>query len=37
MGYESLKYVHHLPVTDRFDDGGEKGSIRNGWAWYTGI
>ena len=24
-------------VTDQFDDGGKKGSIQNGWAWYTGI
>ena len=20
-----------------FDDGGQKGNIQNGWAWYTGI
>lgn len=37
MGYKSMKYVKRIVVTDRFDDGGEKGNIQNGWAWYTGI
>jgi DMSO/TMAO reductase YedYZ molybdopterin-dependent catalytic subunit len=37
MGYKSMKYVHRIVVADRFDDGGEKGNIQNGWAWYTGI
>lgn len=37
LGYKSLKYLHRIVVTDRFDDGGEKGDIENGWAWYTGI
>jgi DMSO/TMAO reductase YedYZ molybdopterin-dependent catalytic subunit len=37
MGYKSMKYVHRLVVTDRFDDGGDRGNIQNGWAWYTGI
>ncbi len=37
MGYKSMKYVHRIVVSDDFDDGGEKGNIRNGWAWYTGI
>jgi DMSO/TMAO reductase YedYZ molybdopterin-dependent catalytic subunit len=37
MGYKSMKYVHRIVVTDRFDDGGAAGDIQNGWAWYTGI
>jgi DMSO/TMAO reductase YedYZ molybdopterin-dependent catalytic subunit len=37
MGYKSMKYLHRIVVKDEFDDGGEKGSIQNGWAWYTGI
>jgi DMSO/TMAO reductase YedYZ molybdopterin-dependent catalytic subunit len=37
LGYKSMKYLHRIVVTDRFDDGGEKGNIQNGWAWYAGI
>lgn len=37
VGYKSLKYLHRIVVTDEFDDGGESGSIQNGWAWYVGI
>ena len=37
MGYKSMKYIHRIVVKDEFDDGGEKGNIQNGWAWYTGI
>ena len=37
MGYKSVKYVKRIVVTDEFNDGGDKGNIRNGWAWYTGI
>ena len=37
MGYKSMKYVRRIVVADRFDDGGMKGNIQNGWAWYTGI
>ncbi|CAN5864213.1 molybdopterin-binding protein [soil metagenome] len=37
MGYKSMKYLHRIVVKDEFDDGGEKGNIQNGWAWYTGI
>ena len=37
MGYKSMKYVHRIAVTDEFEDGGKKGNIQNGWAWYTGI
>jgi DMSO/TMAO reductase YedYZ molybdopterin-dependent catalytic subunit len=37
MGYKSMKYVHRIIVADEFDDGGAKGNIQNGWAWYTGI
>src|SRR4051812_37905690 len=37
MGYKSMKYLKRIVVTDQFDDGGMRGNIRNGWAWYTGI
>ena len=37
IGYKSMKYVNRIVVKDDFDDGGEKGNIRNGWAWYNGI
>ena len=37
MGYKSMKFVRKIVVTDEFDDGGKKGNIQNGWAWYTGI
>lgn len=37
IGYKSMKYLQRIVVTDKFDDGGEKGNIQNGWAWYTGI
>jgi DMSO/TMAO reductase YedYZ molybdopterin-dependent catalytic subunit len=37
MGYKSMKYVHRIVVVDDFQDGGERGNIQNGWAWYTGI
>jgi hypothetical protein len=37
MGYKSMKYLRRIVVTDGFADGGEKGNIQNGWAWYTGI
>jgi DMSO/TMAO reductase YedYZ molybdopterin-dependent catalytic subunit len=37
LGYKSMKYVRRIVATDEFDDGGLKGDIRNGWAWYTGI
>ena len=37
MGYKSMKYVQRIAVVDEFDDGGKKGNIQNGWAWYTGI
>jgi DMSO/TMAO reductase YedYZ molybdopterin-dependent catalytic subunit len=37
MGYKSMKYLRRIVVTDEFDDGGAKGNIENGWAWYTGI
>lgn len=37
MGYKSMKYLRRIIVTDEFDDGGLKGNIQNGWAWYTGI
>ncbi len=37
LGYKSMKYLKRIVVTDAFDDGGLKGNIQNGWAWYTGI
>ena len=37
LGYKSMKYLRRIVVTDEFDDGGKKGNIQNGWAWYTGI
>ena len=37
IGYKSMKYLQRIVVTDKFDDGGTKGNIVNGWAWYTGI
>src|SRR5438552_3485148 len=37
MGYKSMKYVRRIVVADEFEDGGKKGNIQNGWAWYTGI
>jgi hypothetical protein len=37
MGYKSMKYLQRIVVADEFEDGGKKGNIQNGWAWYTGI
>lgn len=37
LGYKSMKYLQRIVVTDKFDDGGNKGNIQNGWAWYVGI
>lgn len=37
VGYKSMKYLQRIVVTEDFDDGGKKGNIQNGWAWYTGI
>jgi len=37
IGYKSMKYIRRIVVTDEFEDGGAKGNIQNGWAWYTGI
>src|SRR5262245_51467871 len=37
MGYKSMKFLRRIVVTERFEDGGEKGEIQSGWAWYTGI
>ena len=37
MGYKSMKYLKRIVVTDQFEDGGKKGNIQSGWAWYTGI
>jgi DMSO/TMAO reductase YedYZ molybdopterin-dependent catalytic subunit len=37
LGYKGLKFLERLVVTNEFDDGGTKGDLANGWAWYTGI
>jgi len=37
IGYKSMKYLARIVVTDKFEDGGKKGNIQTGWAWYTGI
>ena len=37
LGYKSMKYLQRIVVADEFEDGGKKGNIQNGWAWYTGI
>ena len=37
LGYKSMKYLRRIVVADEFDDGGKKGNIQSGWAWYTGI
>jgi DMSO/TMAO reductase YedYZ molybdopterin-dependent catalytic subunit len=37
LGYKSLKFVHRILVTDRFEDQGKFGEPRDGWAWYVGI
>ena len=37
IGYKSMKFLRSITVTDKFEDGGEKGNIQAGWAWYTGI
>jgi len=37
LGYKSMKYLRRIVAVDEFDDGGKKGNIQNGWAWYTGI
>lgn len=37
IGYKSMKFLRSITVTDKFEDGGKKGNIQTGWAWYTGI
>lgn len=37
VGYKSMKYLQRIVVVSEFDDGGVKGNIQNGWAWYVGI
>lgn len=37
IGYKSMKYVTRVTVTEHLDDGGDRGSPKNGWAWYVGI
>jgi DMSO/TMAO reductase YedYZ molybdopterin-dependent catalytic subunit len=37
IGYKSMKYLKRIVVTSELDDGGDKGSSKNGWAWYVGI
>jgi DMSO/TMAO reductase YedYZ molybdopterin-dependent catalytic subunit len=37
IGYKSMKFLAEMIVTEHFDDGGDRGYPKNGWAWYTGI
>ena len=37
LGYKSLKFVHRIVITDRFEDLGKLSEPWNGWAWYVGI
>lgn len=37
LGYKSMKYLERIVVEDKFNDGGEIGSIQLGWSWYAGI
>ena len=37
LGYKSMKFLRRIVVTNEFDDGGEFGPIKSGWAWYAGI
>ena len=37
IGYKSVKFLKSIVVKDAFDDGGAKGDIQGGWAWYTGM
>jgi hypothetical protein len=37
LGYKSMKYLERIVVKDEFDDGGDKGHPKGGWAWYAGI
>ena len=37
LGYKSLKFLSRIVVTERLDDGGDKGNPKNGWSWFVGI
>jgi DMSO/TMAO reductase YedYZ molybdopterin-dependent catalytic subunit len=37
LGYKSMKFVSRIVVTEKLDDGGDKGNPKNGWAWFVGI
>lgn len=37
IGYKSMKFLQRIVVKDVFDDRGDKGNPKNGWAWYVGI
>jgi DMSO/TMAO reductase YedYZ molybdopterin-dependent catalytic subunit len=37
LGYKSVKYLRRIIVTEKFDDLGKIGPLRNGWSWYAGI
>lgn len=37
LGYKSWKYLQRIVVSSELDDGGKKGNIQIGWAWYAGI
>jgi hypothetical protein len=32
----SLKFLHRIVVSDRFEDPGKIGPLQEGWAWYVG-
>jgi len=37
LGQKNVKYLRRIEVKDEFDDGGRRGEIQKGWAWYMGI
>ena len=37
LGYKSLKFLHRIVVSDRFNDTGTLGPIQTGWSWWAGI
>ena len=37
LGYKSLKFIHRIIVTDKFEELGRVSEPGNGWAWYVGI
>jgi DMSO/TMAO reductase YedYZ molybdopterin-dependent catalytic subunit len=37
LGYKSVKYVHRIVVTEKFEDLGPSAPLQSGWSWYAGI